>query len=99
MTSLPCRRRAQNCELDHEPCGRHSHDHLKECRVCRDLEEEALKDARIAWRVRSGCAELELPVDTVKKCEKCGQRLGSQDPGRVCGSCLFVRRLSRGCTP
>ena len=62
MTSLPCRRRAQNCELDHEPCGRHSHDHPKECRACRDLEKEALKDARIVWRVGQSGAPRSLAL-------------------------------------
>lgn len=35
--------------------------------------------------------ELDPPVETVAKCEKCGHVLGSQDPGSICGMCKYVR--------
>lgn len=27
-----------------------------------------------------------------QKCEKCGGRLGAQDPGTLCGFCKFISR-------
>lgn len=34
--------------------------------------------------------EYAEPIETVRKCEKCNQKLGSQNPGYICDNCKFL---------
>ena len=35
--------------------------------------------------------EYALPVETSKKCIRCENKLGIQNPGEECGTCVFIK--------